>query len=433
MKKSLYTLVLSLWASFGICQCSQYFIYESFSTVLPTQKGTWINTSVLYGTTSSTARTGTNYLTFNAVNDAIRLPQVSNPGVLTFYYRRSSTSTGTPRFAVETSPNGTTWTERLSLTTFSTTYALASIDLGALGLSNIHIRIIDRRASGSAERYIDDLGLTSTNNTENTLIPFLSSCSQTLNVDYTYTITDNIGPAGPINGNYSNSLDRTITFSPSDNTKKLNITFDNIDLETDYDYLYVHNGANTSAPLLATLTGTTTPSDITATNTNGQLTVRWVTDVSNVGSWGGFMANITTITPLPVELIKFEATSYPYWDVISWSTASESNSSHFDLEISEDGNIWNFVAKKQAAGNSQAKINYSYVNYNSRGGVFYYILRQYDIDGQNKTYGPIAVNRTSSNKKIVKYVNILGQEVEADYKGVVFEVYEDGSSKKIIR
>jgi len=163
MRTFIFSIILSVCVLLDLevhSQCNQYFIYESFSTSLPTQKGTWINTSVLYGTTASTTRTGANYLTFNALNDAIRLPQVASPGTLSFYYRRSSTSTGTPKFSVETSPDGTTWTERLAVTTFSTTYTLASVNLGALGLTNVHIRIIDKRASGSAERYIDDLGLT---------------------------------------------------------------------------------------------------------------------------------------------------------------------------------------------------------------------------------------------------------------------------------
>jgi hypothetical protein len=271
-------------------QCNQYFIYESFSTSLPTQKGTWINTSVLYGTTASTTRTGANYLTFNALNDAIRLPQVASPGTLSFYYRRSSTSTGTPKFSVETSPDGTTWTERLAVTTFSTTYTLASVNLGALGLTNVHIRIIDKRASGSAERYIDDLGLTSTVSSQNTLIPFLGNCSQTLTSTLTYTITDIGGPSD----SYNNSMDQTVTLTPSDNTKKLQLNFTAFNLEASYDYLYVYDGPNTSSTLLATLNGTSLPTSITAENSSGQLTLRFTSDISGIRA--GFSAEVTSVT-----------------------------------------------------------------------------------------------------------------------------------------
>jgi hypothetical protein len=45
-------------------------------------------------------------------------------------------------------------------------------------------------------------------------------------------------------------------------------------------------------------------------------------------------------------------------------------------------------------------------------------------------YGPISINNTHTNKKVVKYINILGQEVKMETKGLIFEVYEDGTMKK---
>jgi hypothetical protein len=422
-----------LIVTLGYSQCNQYLIYESFSSSLPTQQGTWINTSVLYGTTASTARTGVSYLTFNATNDAIRLPQITNPGVFSFYYRRSSTSTGTPKFSVETSTDGSVWTERLAVTSFSTTYALASVDLGALGLTNIFIRIIDKRASGSAERYVDDLGLTSTSASENVLIPFLAACNQTLDVNYTYTITDNLGPAsGNYGGTGGNSLNRILTFTPSDNTKKLKLSFSSLDLETNYDYLYVYDGANTSATLVATLTGTTTPSDITSTNASGQLTIRWTTDVSNTGSWGGFVATLSVPVSLPVELLYFEGIAYPTYNVLKWATASEHNSFYFDIERSTNGIDWKTISTSPAAGNSNIQLDYSHSDKINQFTIHYYRLVQYDIDGKFKIYGPIALDN-SNGKQVVKHVNSLGQEVGFEYKGIVFEIYEDGTSKKIIR
>ena len=119
---------------------------------------------------------------------------------------------------------------------------------------------MDARGSGTHERYVDDLGITSTSSSSNTLIPFLGACSQTLNSSLTYTITDDGGPAGPAAVGYTHNVDRTLTFTPSDNTKKLRLSFTQMDLETSYDYLYVYDGANTSATLLATLNGTTLPS-----------------------------------------------------------------------------------------------------------------------------------------------------------------------------
>jgi hypothetical protein len=147
--KSFLILLFTLISFIGITQCNQYFLYESFSSALPTQKGTWTNTSVPYGTTP--VRTGTNMLTFNGLNDAIRTPLIANPGVLTFWYRRSSNTTAWT-LNIQTSPNGTTWTTRGSITTVTTTYQQYSLNIGALGLTNVYIRLIDARGSGTHER-----------------------------------------------------------------------------------------------------------------------------------------------------------------------------------------------------------------------------------------------------------------------------------------
>ena len=136
---------------------------------------------------------------------------------------------------------------------------------------------------------------------------------------------------------------------------------------------------------------------------------------------------------LPVELIQFEATPYPQWNVVKWTTASENNSSHFDLESSTDGENWRKITTKYGAGNSTEEIKYSYIDYNLNP-VTYYRLQQFDIDGVFKTYGPILVTKTITEKKIVKYINLMGQEVNPDYtKGLVIEIYDDGSIRKMIR
>ena len=428
--KRLFLVIILLITINANSQCSKYYIYETFSPTLPTEQGTWIGTSLSVGSTAATIRTGTHYLIFNALNDAIRLPIVANPGVLSFYYRRSSTGTGTPKFVVQTSTNGTTWTDRLTLTTFTTSYVLASIDLGALSLTNVHIRIIDLRLSGTAERYIDDLSLTSTSSIENTLLPILStSCSQTIVGGEFINIVDNGGPSNI--GGYSNGVNRTVTITPSDNTKKVILNFLQMDLELGYDSLYVYDGPNTSSNRIISSSGSVLPSSVTSSGPNGELTIQWKTDVSNIGIWGGFLVEASIITPLPVELIEFEGYPYQQWNVIKWSTASEHNSSYFDLELSLDGFIWETISTKEAAYNSNTETKYSYIDFNLNE-LTYYRLSQYDTDGQFKIYGPISVYKQIKDKKIVKYINLLGQEVNQQTKGLLLEIYDDGTIRKII-
>jgi hypothetical protein len=136
---------------------------------------------------------------------------------------------------------------------------------------------------------------------------------------------------------------------------------------------------------------------------------------------------------LPVELSQFEGLPYQQWNVIKWSTDSEQNSSHFDLESSIDGENWKLVTTKNAAGNSNEKINYSYID-NNLSEIVYYRLQQFDIDGKFEIYGPIAITRDVTDKKIIGYINLLGQKVDPKYTtGVIIEVYEDGTMRKMIR
>ena len=66
--------------------------------------------------------------------------------------------------------------------------------------------------------------------------------------------------------------------------------------------------------------------------------------------------------------------------------------------------------------------------------ITYYRLVQYDFDGENKTYGPIAIDNRVQKKKVVKVVTMTGQEVtEFVSGGIYLEVYEDGSVNRIYK
>ena len=148
---------------------------------------------------------------------------------------------------------------------------------------------------------------------------------------------------------------------------------------------------------------------------------------------GTFSVRVLTPTPLPVELIYFEGFGYSTFNNLKWSTASEHNSDYFLIERSDDGQNWVSVGIKLASGNSHTVINYFFIDSYLNDGFIYYRLKQYDFDGVYKTYGPISIYYLKTDKVIVKYVNVLGVEVSGDNRGLIFEVYEDGSMRKVIR
>lgn len=85
--------------------------------------------------------------------------------------------------------------------------------------------------------------------------------------------------------------------------------------------------------------------------------------------------------PLPVELLTFGAVVNGNFVDITWSTASESNSDHFEVEATPDGSIFRTVGIAAAAGHSQSTLDYAMRDEQPYSGTSYYRLKQVDQDG----------------------------------------------------
>tara|TARA_B100000508_G_scaffold141093_1_gene146529 strand:- start:33991 stop:34830 length:840 start_codon:yes stop_codon:yes gene_type:complete len=115
---------------------------------------------------------------------------------------------------------------------------------------------------------------------------------------------------------------------------------------------------------------------------------------------------LLSANPLPVELIDLTGDNYKEGHVIKWSTASETDCSHYRILSSFDGYTWSEVGELPGAGNSNELSNYKFVNKPDRIGLIYYKVVQYDYDGDSSTLGIISLRNDQSriaveNKKIV--------------------------------
>lgn len=149
-------------------------------------------------------------------------------------------------------------------------------------------------------------------------------------------------------------------------------------------------------------------------------------------SWGGTAGLDCTTVPLPVELIDFTVSSHNTYNSIEWSTASERNNDYFIVEHSTDGNIWNHIGEVNGAGNTNSKQNYSIIDLDFPSKINYYRLKQVDYDGTINKHQTISIDN-SLTKKIEKRVNMMGQEVNENFKGIVILYYSDGSITKILQ
>jgi hypothetical protein len=108
-------------------------------------------------------------------------------------------------------------------------------------------------------------------------------------------------------------------------------------------------------------------------------------------------------TPLPVELSNFSLTCDENGSTIYWTTQSEYNSKTFELEESRDGFSWDNTATISAAGISNEEIEYQY--YVERSSqIKYFRIRQIDINGDEKIYGPI-INNCSKSFELTSFPN----------------------------
>jgi len=84
---------------------------------------------------------------------------------------------------------------------------------------------------------------------------------------------------------------------------------------------------------------------------------------------------------LPVDLILFNAVESNNTTNLSWTTASELNNSHFNIEHSIDGTNFRTIGEVIGNGTTQLKQEYSYTHATPMNGANYYRLKQVDFDG----------------------------------------------------
>jgi len=123
-------------------------------------------------------------------------------------------------------------------------------------------------------------------------------------------------------------------------------------------------------------------------------------------------AGVTLNANLPIELLYFNAQCNKKSIDIKWSTATESNTSHYLIEKSTDAFHYTPIAELAAAGNSNEIIDYLYRDFDLIDKA-YYQLKQIDNDGVYKYYGPVASGCSSTNAYHL-YMNNETDELIAD-------------------
>lgn len=139
-----------------------------------------------------------------------------------------------------------------------------------------------------------------------------------------------------------------------------------------------------------------------------------------------------TISPLSIDLTEFNALKSGESVKINWMTISEINNDYFTIERSSDTENWEIISFVNGAGNSNIVINYNIWDSSPLVGINYYRLKQTDFDGRYTYSKIISANFNElDERKMLKTLNLLGQEVTPNYSGIVINYYSNGDIEKI--
>lgn len=115
-------------------------------------------------------------------------------------------------------------------------------------------------------------------------------------------------------------------------------------------------------------------------------------DPSRVSSCGESGASA-----LPVEFLYFIGASNQGSVELSWSTATEKNNDHFEIENSVDGLSFSKIGEVKGNGTTNEVMKYAFVDESPQGIESYYRLKQVDYDGQHAYFNTIRVQITASS------------------------------------
>lgn len=126
---------------------------------------------------------------------------------------------------------------------------------------------------------------------------------------------------------------------------------------------------------------------------------------------------------LPVTFTKFTVVQKDQSELLEWQTASEQNNNLFEIQRSIDGTNFEKIGEHQSKadnqGNSNALLDYVYLDSKPVNGFSYYRLKQIDYNNQYKYSQIVSVNfETANNVSFVIYPNPNKGEFSVDFKGI---------------
>jgi hypothetical protein len=135
---------------------------------------------------------------------------------------------------------------------------------------------------------------------------------------------------------------------------------------------------------------------------------------NNAADWSApvGLSNYSSSIVIPVTWLDFSAKSKTNGTVdLNWSTATERQNSHFDIQRSANGRNWKSIGTVKGSGSSAVKRSYNFTDDAPLSNVNYYRLKQVDFDGKFDYSTTIAVNMRTGGKGLSVYPNPVSDKL----------------------
>jgi hypothetical protein len=143
----------------------------------------------------------------------------------------------------------------------------------------------------------------------------------------------------------------------------------------------------------------------------------------------------TPYSTFPVTLLDFTGALQGDNAILQWSTSSEQNSRHFEVQKSYDGITYRNIGTVKAAGNSNSERRYSLVDKEFPLDKNYYRLNMVDNDNKAKVSNVVLIRNTKNKQGIFVVNNPFNSYIDVRFgkvpQGRVRLVLSDLSGKQI--
>ena len=136
---------------------------------------------------------------------------------------------------------------------------------------------------------------------------------------------------------------------------------------------------------------------------------------------------------LPVELGDISGIHTGREVYLEWTTLSERNNDYFTVQRTLDGKTFEDIGTVFGNGTTTESTDYAFIDVAPYSGTSYYRVKQVDYNGDFEYSELVSVSSADKDVKVLKTINLTGQEVNSNYKGLVIDILSNGTTHKRVQ